>query len=267
MSEEREPEVYEVISKLPLELKKMDLLNDIVFEADLIRRSTFLKRVSVGLNEFIDLLNRLSSGEYLITSNIDSKRYVLYIDNGRIASVALTDPLKGERIVGLRALANFIKTIMKSSIQVRLFTIGVEEAAHLTEEELKEETRELPQGKTIPISKEELEKIEELIRMSFRERVEKRVPRERVKKIDLRKLERKLKEVIEDILAYHGYKLVNLKTNLTNDIVTIDVSVKKKKLFGAKSIPEVTERIREEVKTLFIILDIDKNVRVNVKKV
>ncbi len=254
-------EVYDIISRLPLDLHRMNALNDITFEADLIRRSTFYTRKTVGLDGFLKLVEELNQGEYLLTANVDKKRYVIYMENGRIISTALSEPSSSKRVVGLRALAHFITTLLKQDVGIRIFRIGgVGEA--------QEETREFPHGKTITITQRELERIEEFIRTSVKRKGVTTVeaPVQKVRIIDAEEIKKKLKDVLEDVLSYHGYRLVSLNVYFEEGFVVVELVVKKKKLFGAKRLDELRDRIREEAKILLTIMEIDSDVKVKIEK-
>ncbi len=255
-------EIYDIISRLPLDLKRMEALNDITFEADLIRRSTFLKRKTMGIDGFIKAIEELSQGEYLLTANVDNKRYVIYMEGGRIVSTALSEPSTGKRIVGLRALAHLVATLLKQDVSIRIFTIGREET------KVQEETREFPYGETITITQRELERMEEVVRTSVKRKAVAiaKPPKPKIRVINTEELRKKLGEVLEDILSYHGYKLLSLNVYFEEGYVVVDLVIKKKRLFRVKSIEEVREKITEEAKILLSILEIERDVKVKVKK-
>lgn len=260
----RSTEIYDIISRLSLDLKRMELLRDITFEADLLRRSRFLEKRDMDIDGLFKFFEKFTVGKYLLTASIDNKRYVMYIEDGKIVSSALFDPSSGKRLVGLRALAHFISKLLRGSVQVRVFIIE--------EERVEEETptREFPRGKTIPIKKPAIERIKQLAHLTVKQRrvVEKRIIEEK-KPVDqerLKELRKKLEDVLGDLLNYHGYKLVNVKIDIKDSDVYIELDIKKRKLFGATDPKKLKKRVEEETEILFNMFDLSSGFRIEIKK-
>ena len=260
----RSTEIYDIISRLSLDLKRMELLRDITFEADLLRRSRFLEKRNMDIDGLFKFFEKFTVGKYLLTASIDNKRYVMYIEDGKIVSSALSDPSSGKRLVGLRALAHFISKLLRGSVQVRVFIIE--------EERVEEETptREFPRGKTIPIKKPAIERIKQLAHLTVKQRrvVEKRIIEEK-KPVDqerLKELRKKLEDVLGDLLNYHGYKLVNVKIDIKDSDVYIELDIKKRKLFGATDPKKLKKRVEEETEILFNMFDLSSGFRIEIKK-
>ncbi len=260
----RSTEIYDIISRLSLDLKRMELLRDITFEADLLRRSRFLEKRNMDIDGLFKFFEKFTIGKYLLTASIDNKRYVMYIEDGKIVSSALSDPSSGKRLVGLRALAHFISKLLRGSVQVRVFIIE--------EERVEEETptREFPRGKTIPIKKPAIERIKQLAHLTVKQRrvVEKRIIEEKkpVEQERLKELRKRLEDVLGDLLNYHGYKLVNIKIDIKDSDVYIELDIKKRKLFGATDPKKLKKRVEEETEILFNMLDLSSGFRIEIKK-
>ena len=260
----RSTEIYDIISRLSLDLKRMELLRDITFEADLLRRSRFLEKRNMDIDGLFKFFEKFTVGKYLLTASIDNKRYVMYIEDGKIVSSALSDPSSGKRLVGLRALAHFISKLLRGSIQVRVFVIE--------EERVEEETptREFPGGETIPIKKPAIERIRQLAHLTVKQRrvIEKRFIEEK-KPVDqekLKELRKKLEDVLGDLLNYHGYKLVNVEIDIKDSDVYIELDIKKRKLFGATDPKKLKKRVEEETEILFNMLDLSSGFKIEIKK-
>ncbi len=259
-------EIYEIISRLPLDLKRMELLRDITFEADLLKRSRFMEKKSINIDSFLKLVETLNVGKYLITSTVNGKRFVMYIEEGKIVSTALGDPISGKRVVGLRALAHFISKLLVEELSVRIFSIGEEKV----EEEAK--TKELPKEETMPIKRPVLRRIRELAQITVKQRtvVEREISIAEKKELDeekLKELKNKLEDILSDILSYHGYKLTELKVEVKDSDIYIDVGMKKKKLFGATDPKVLEKKMFKETEILLSMLDLsDKKFRLTVHK-
>ncbi len=261
----RDTEIYDIISRLSLDLKRMELLRDIIFEANLLKRSRFLEKRGMDIDEFLKFMKNIGEGKYLLTASIDGRRYVMYIEDGRIVSTALSDPSSGRRLVGLRALAHFISRLLRETIQVRIFLIEEEKA------EVETPTREFPRGETIPIRKPVIERIRELAQLTIKQRsvIEKPVIEEERKTISkerLDELKKKLEDILGDLLSYHGYKLLNLKIDLHDTDIYIELDIKKKKLFGATDPKTLKERVEEETQILFNMLDLNSGFKIEIKR-
>lgn len=259
----RSTEIYDIISRLPLDLKRMELLRDITFEADLLRRSRFVERINIDIDGLFNFFEKFISGKYLLTANIDSRRYVMYVENGRIVSTALSDPNSGKRLVGLRALAHFISKLLRKNIQTRVFII---------EEESVEEapTREFPQGETIPIKKPDIEKIRQFAQLTIKQRkiVEKGIleGKKPIAREKLEELRKRLEDILGDLISYHGYKLVNIKVDIKNSDVYIELDIKRRKLFGVTDPRKLKESVEKETEILFNILDLSSGFKVEIRK-
>ena len=261
----RSTEIYDIISRLSLDLKRMELLRDITFEADLLRRSRFLEKRYMDVDGLFKFFEEYRAGKYLLTATIDDKRYVMYVEDGKIISQALSDPSSGRRLVGLRALAHFVSRLLRGSVQVRVFIIE--------EERVEEEapTREFPKGETIPIKKPSIEKIKQLAHLTVKQRgvIERRVIEKRkpIDKDRLKELRKRLVEVLSDLLSYHGYRLVDIDIDLRNSDVYIEINIKKKKLFGATDPKTLREKVRQETEILFNMFDLSSGFKIEIKKV
>ena len=261
MSGERD--VYDIIAGMPLDIDKMDRLADITFEADLLRRSRFVGRRKFGIEEFLKFLESLKKKKALLTAKADSHRYIIYIEDGKLASAAISDYSTGKRVVGLRALSQIVSKLIKEVIVFRVFSI--EEAEEKYEESIFTE-------KTRQLTAEEREELEALARINiaaYRKRLQsmETTSKHVVREISLDELKKKIKETLEDVLEYKGYKLVDLKVQFDGSKLNIVVNIKRRKLFGVAKVNELVGILKKEIDTLFRLLDTRKAYDLKIKRV
>ncbi|MCD6487840.1 MAG: hypothetical protein J7K21_01260 [Desulfurococcales archaeon] len=263
MSGERD--VYDIIAGMPLDIDKMDRLADITFEADLLRRSRFVGRRKFGIEEFLKFLESLKKKKALLTAKADSHRYIIYIEDCKLASAAISDYSTGKRIVGLRALSQIVSKLIKEAIVFRVFSIETEKAEEKYEESIFTE-------KTRQLTAEEREELEALARINiaaYRKRLQsmETTSKHVVREISLDELKKKIKETLEDVLEYKGYKLVDLKVQFDGSKLNIVVNIKRRKLFGVAKVNELVGILKKEIDTLFRLLDTRKAYDLKIKRV
>ncbi len=253
MSEE-EKEVYELIASMPIDLKRVNLLRDITFEAQLLMRSRFIKKIHISYNEFTSLPEISSDKEILLTAELDSKRFILYLANGKLVSIAMSDPDKGERVVGLKPLAMLIMASKLQPIVFKLFEIQPYVEEDRTQETPHEVKRELVEKKIPPTH--------------IIERT--RAPREKGKPIVIKFAEKladfykKARKMVEDTAPTYGCQLVDLKIGVSRGVLNINVIVKKKGLFGKCRSEDLGKVLENDLGLLLAMVDLNLPIKVQV---
>ncbi|ADI32086.1 hypothetical protein [Staphylothermus hellenicus] len=246
---EEEKEVYEIIASLPIDTGRMNVLSDITFEAQLLMRSKFLKKITLGYEDMLKINELGKDKEVLLTTELNNKRYIIYIDHGVIVSSAETDPDKGTRIVGLRPLATLILASKIKPLTFKLFEIQPYE---------EEKTREAPKTvyrefitkkKIVPTTIHAAEKKEPKI-MEFSKM--------------LKELIDKTKQDVEDLAPLYGCKLVDVKLAISRGIIYIRVYVKKKGFLGKCDIEKLKENIKNDLEVITSMIDLNLPYKVEV---
>ncbi len=249
MSDE-EKEVYEIIASMPIDTKRMNILNDITFEAQLLMKSKFVKRVTLTYNDIIRVHEFGKDKEVILTTELNGKRFIIYVSHGKIVSTAATDPEKGERIVGLRPLATLILASKIKPITFKLFEIQP-----LHEEE---KTREAPRAiykelikhrtiKPIPVKREEKE---EPAVMAFAKL--------------LKELIEKVRSDAEDVAPLYGCKVTDVKLGISRGLIFIKIYVRKKGLFGKCRVEELKKNLKNDVDVIASMIDLSMPYKVDV---
>lgn len=246
---EEEKEVYEVIASLPIDMNRMNILYDITFEAQLLMRSKFLKKITLGYKDMLKIHELGKDKEVLLTTEFNNKRYIIYIDHGVIVSSAETDPEKGTRIVGLRPLATLILASKIKPITFKLFEIQPYEEEK-TQEAPKTVYREFITKKkivppTIPVSKKKETRIMDFSKM-------------------LKELIDKTKQDVEDIAPLYGCKLVDVKLAISHGTIYIRVYVKKKGFLGKCDVEKLKENIKNDLEVITSMIDLNLPYKVEV---
>ncbi|RLG81447.1 MAG: hypothetical protein DRO13_01140 [Thermoprotei archaeon] len=237
MSDSDEKELEELMASLPIDLDKADLLGDITFEAQLLIRSRFLGSITVRYEDFKRIHEYSDGKEVLLTAELEGKRFVVYMSNGVIVSVAMSDLEKGERIAGLKPLENLIKISREKPIQFKLFEVvpGEEEKKPPTTEAAVEEAVVEEEREGVELEK----KLEE-----FRNRVRK---------------------IIEDTAPAYGCQVVETRVNVAEDKVYVEVLVRKKGLFSRCKSGELKDLLESDLKLVAAMHDLYIPVSVEIK--
>ncbi len=258
MSENRD--VYDIIAEMMIDYKKLDLLNDITFEANLLMRSRFVERRSVDLDGFLRLLEEYKDRDIIITSRLNGRRFIAYIEKGTIISTALSDPKTGRRITGLRPLAQLLLMAMQKQVPLRIFVVEEEKEKR---EEKREETRA---EKELNVDLKILERATTIRPPKKEEAVEKPVEKHVIDEKTLEELKQKITEAFEDVLNYKGYRLLGVEIEYREGKIIVKTYVKKKKLFGAAKLEDVKQALQGEVDITLKLMEIKAPYEVIVEK-
>ncbi len=258
MSEGRD--VYDIIAEMSIDYKKIELLNDITFEANLLMRSRFVERRTVDIEGFFKLLQDYQDKDIVITSRLNGRRFIAYIEKGTIISTALSDPSGGRRTAGLRPLAQLLLQAMKKPVTLRVFVVE-------KEERVKEEEKHEPgiAERELGIDLKILEKATRPLPRRSEEHEETGEKKEITKEV-LEEFRQKIIDAFEDVLNYKGYRLVSLDIEYDGKELSITVGVKKKKLFGAAKLEELQKALENEADITLKFMEIRVPFRISVVK-
>lgn len=246
---DEEKEVYEIIASLPIDTKRMNILSDITLEAQLLMRSKFLKKITLKYEDMLKIHELGKDKEVLLTTELDGKRYIIYIDHGVIVSTAATDPERGARIVGLRPLATLILASKIKPLTFKLFEIHPY-GEDKTREAPKTVYREfITKKKPIPKITATAEKKEPMI-MEFSKM--------------LKELLEKTKHDVEDVAPLYGCKLVDVKLAISRGIIYIRIYVKKRGIFAKCDIEKLKENLRNDLEVITSMLDLHMPYKVEI---
>ncbi len=240
MSDE-EREVYEIIANMPIDTSRLEVLNDITFEAQLIMRSKFVRKIILSYEDFLNLHELGKDKEILLTTTLDGKRFLIYIDHGKIVSTAMADPRTGSRIVGLKPLATLILASKIKPISFKLFEVQKAEEI--------DKTRETPTPRRItlierkPTTKPVKKKEEKPAILKFSEK--------------LKEFMEKVEKEINEVAPFYGCKPVDLKIELRKGVINIKLKVTKKGLFSKCKVDKLKEVLTGDVDLYLSMLDLN----------
>jgi len=249
-----EKEIYEIIASMPIETDKLNVLSDITFEAQLLLRSKFIKKIKLGFEDFKNLPKLAEDKEVLLTTNLDGKRFIIYLSHGKIVSSAMVDTSKGTRQVGLKPLATLIAASKISPITFKLYEVQpmvsedrTREASikpHVIEKAPRKhggpiEVKAVPEVR--PVRKEEKEG--EPIILEFTKRIKEFMD--------------KMREDVADLAGYYGCKFLDLKIEISRGVLKIKIYVKKKGLFTKCRTEDLKKAVENDADILLTMLDLD----------
>lgn len=258
-------EIYEILASMPIDTKRMNILNDITYEAQLLMRSRFSRIMNMRFDDLLKIHEYAKDKEVLLTTEIDHKRFVVYIDKGKIVSSVMSDPEKGERIVGLKPLATLLMISKEKPLTFKIFEIQP-----ISEET--DKTIETPRK----IYKQGIEKTENIERKTAKERKATiiRTIKKREEKPIILEFARKLKEFIDqvkeeinELAPLYGCKPVDTKVTISKGIITVRVVVKKKSLFSKCDYKKLKEVLNSNVGVIMSMLDLNLPYRIIVEQV
>ncbi|GEM_PF-1549359 len=251
-----EKEIYEIIAGMPIETDKLNVLSDITFEAQLLLRSKFIKKIKLGFEDFKNLPKLAEDKEVLLTTTLDGKRFIIYLSHGKIVSSAMVDTSSGTRQVGLKPLATLIAASKISPITFKLYEVQPMVSEDRTREasirpSLLEkgsrkrsgpiEVKAVPEVRPVPIPKEEKEG--QPIILEFTRRIKEFMD--------------KMKEDVSDLAGYYGCKFLDLKIEISRGVLKIKIYVKKKGLFTKCRTEDLKKAVENDADILLTMLDLD----------
>jgi hypothetical protein len=256
LSEDRE--VYEIIASLPIDYGRVNALKDITFEAELLINSKFVKKIRIDYEGFKKLHEYSDEKKVLLTTEIDAKRFLIYMEKGRIVSTVMSDPEKGERIVGLRPLATLITISKQQPVVFKLFEIH---------EESEDRTRETPSRIIREITERRVSAVKTIEKEARREKVREEGGKPRVVEFVERLLEfkKKAQQMIEDTASIYGCHITGLNVNVSRGYVIVSISVRKKGFFGKCKADKLREILGNDLELLLTMHDISLPLKLEIK--
>ncbi len=254
---EEEKEVYEIIASMPIDFNRINVLRDITFEAQLLMRSRFVKKVTINFDEFQRIHEYSDDKEILLTTELDSKRFIIYLEHGKIVSSAMSDPEKGTRVVGLRPLATLILASKNQPIVFKLFEI------HAVEEDRTRETPPRVIHEIVEEKKPPTMALERGVRETLREEKEKPIIVVFAEK--LVEFRNRARKIVEDTAPAYGCKLIDLKIGIGKGVITIELVLKKKGLFGKCRVNELKRLLENDLSLILTMLDINLPLKVEAR--
>ncbi len=249
-----EREIYEIIAGMPIETEKLNILSDITFEAQLLLRSKFIKKIKLNFEDFKNLPKLAENKEVLLTTNLDGKRFIVYLNHGKIVSSAMVDTSKGTRQVGLKPLATLIAASKITPVVFKLYEVQPMVSDDRTREaSIRPRTLEIGSKRRVkpvkvkakpeikPVRKEEKEG--EPIILEFTKRIKEFMD--------------KMKEDVTDLAGYYGCKFIDLKIEISRGVLKIKIYVKKKGLFTKCRAEDLKKAVENDADILLTMLDLD----------
>ncbi len=245
-------EVYEIIASLPIDTQRIEVLKDITFEAQLLMKSKFIRKITLTYDDFKKLHELGKDKEVLLTTNLEGKRFVIYIDHGKIVSSAVSDPKTNKRIVGLRPLATLILASKIKPVTLKYFEVQKEFSEDKTRETPKRIYKELrvKQQVQVPTKKEE-EKPPVILEFS--------------KKI--KEFMDRIRYELDEVAPYYGCRPVDVKIELSRGILTLKVYVTKKGIFSKCNVKKLEDILSGDTDLILSMLDLDIPYTIIVKEV
>ncbi|MCD6196471.1 MAG: hypothetical protein J7J82_06780 [Staphylothermus sp.] len=258
-----EKEIYELLALMPIDTKRMNILNDITYEAQLLMRSKFSRTISMRFDDLLKIHEYAKDKEALFTTEIDHKRFVIYIDKGKIVSSVMSDPEKGERIVGLKPLATLLMISKEKPLTFKIFEIQpISEEIDKTIETPRKIRRQGIEKTEVAERKTAIEKKATVIR-TIKKREEKPIILEFARK--LKEFIDQVKEEINESAPLYGCKPVDTKVTISRGVITVRVIVKKKSLFSRCNHKKLKEVLNSNVGVIMSMLDLNLPYRVIVE--
>lgn len=244
---ENEKEIYDIIASLPLDFKKISLLNDSVFEAQLLLRSRFVTKIELDFSKFLNIKEYNKYGEILLITEVEGKRFVVYIEGDKISSVAYSEPKSGYRYAGVRALALLLQLLKLKPISFKMFELM---------KEYDDKTREVPH-KIVKQSVQKVESVPVLVKRDFDKPVSVLFAEK------LSEFQKKARALVEELSNTYGCQLIDFKLMLSKGVIIIEISVKKKLLSKCKA-DDLRKNIMKDLELLLNMHDLAFPIRVEV---
>lgn len=245
--ENSDKEIYEIIASLPIDLKRIGSLGDIMYEANLLIKSRFIDKIELDLNKFIDIPSYNKYGNILLITEVEGRRFIVYIENNNIVSVALSELKGGARHSGVKALALLLQLLKLKPLTFKLFEVAPE----LTDA-------------TEKISKKPREPSEQMassIRVNVKGRgVEgkTKVPKASATVVFAEKVaqfKEKAKQVLSDIASASGCTLQDVKINISKGTMNVHVTLKKR-MFSKCRAEEFKKKAEKDLELLIEMFDL-----------
>lgn len=244
---------YEIIASLPIDYERVDLLKDITFEAQILIRSKFVKKIVLKHEDFKRLHEHSEGKDVLLTTELLGNRFIIYIEKGKIVSTAMSSLEGVERVVGLRPLATLISISRERPITFKLFEVR-EIEDYRAREELARTSAESALAQALRAREDATAKPVEEGRppaVVFAEKLnEFRARAERM--------------LIETVPAY-GCKLMDYKMSVSKGVIAINLLVKRSSFISKCRVDKLKNLLKNDLELVLAMLDIDLSLVINVE--
>lgn len=251
-----EEKVYEIIASLPIDYNRVDLLRDITYEAQLLIKSKFTKKITLNYSDFQKLHEYSSGKNVLLITEISGKRFVVYIEKGVVVSTAMIDPSKGDRIVGLKPLATLITISKQQPVVFKLFEI---------QDRIEDKTLETPLK---PTRLSENEIVVSTPRVATREEaVTKQVgdkPLIVVFAERLKDFKQRAEKILYETLAVYGCRLVDYKISIAKETIKISIVLRRKSVLSKCRLEEAKSVLKTDLELILTMLDINLPLEISI---
>ncbi|MET1160293.1 MAG: hypothetical protein ABWW65_04975 [Thermoprotei archaeon] len=246
--EGEEREIYELIASLPVDLGRTSVLYDITFEAQLLIKSRFVKNIVLKYDDFKKISDLIRGKNLLLTTEINNKRFVIYVENGKIISSLLSDSDKGVRIAGLKPLATLIALSRNTPIKFRLFEIAP----------AREETPQPPEEAVAHPS--EIGAEESVAKPA---RAEEKPPAA-VFAEKLAIFKEKATKIIHDSAPAYGCSVIDLEFGVKNSEIYVKIVVRKKGLFSKCRVDKLEEILKNDLQLVATMHDLNLPIKLDI---
>jgi len=250
LSEDRE--VYELIASLPVDYSRVNALADITFEASILLRSKFVKKIDLKYEDFAKLPEISGGKNVLLVTEIGNKRFLVYIEKGTIVSSLVSDAVKGERYAGVKPLAMLIAIARNQPIKFKVF-----EVAEMTED------------KTLEAPQRALRRIPEDVRETATQQTAKtETSAEKPAVVEFAKrfaeFREKIVKAARDLAPLYNCQVLDIEVSISKGYVNVVVRVKKRGLFGKCDENKLKSSLEKDIELLALMHDIGLPVKTEV---
>jgi len=227
---------------VPVERDKLHMLDDVIFEAQLLLKAKYVESLPGNLQSFKEFLIKRNKGTYLLTGNVENGRVSVLVENGKVSSILFVDSYTGERIVGEKSLVVLMNILSQPDTTLRVFEVREEKEAVEVQKEKTEQpapsvkSAEKPKATTSPSKTIELD-------------TEK-----------LQRFKREFRQIANETAEAYGCRIVDLVYEIIGDDLTILISLKKKGMFGRCLEEEFAETIKNDLPLLRENYDLKLNI-------
>lgn len=251
-----EETVYEIIASLPVDYNRVELLRDITFEAQLLIRSRFVRKITLKYDDFKKLHEYSNSKDVLLITEISGNRFIVYIERGVIVSTAMSNPTRGERIVGLKPLATLITISKQQPVIMKLFEI-LEKTEDRTLETISK-PQPLALDNTIATAQKQIVR-EEAVTKPVEEKPLIVMFAER-----LREFKNRVEKILYEVTPMYGCKLVEYKISIARETIVLNIVLKKKSVITKCRVDELRSLLKNDLELILTMLDINLPLDLNI---
>lgn len=245
--ENSDKEIYEIIASLPIDLRRIGLLGDVIYEAQLLIRSRFIDKIELDLNKFLDISSYNKYGNILLITEVEGRRFVVYIENNSIVSVVLSEIKEGTRYSGVKALALLLQLLKLKPLSFKLFEI-VPELTDTTERISRKQSGSIDQPVSTSKTSAKRKEIE----------VKTKAPTGSATVVFAEKIiqfREKAKQILSDIATASGCILQDARISVSRGTINIHI-VLKKKMFSKCKVEEFKKKAEKDLELLMEMFDL-----------